>query len=45
MLDFIEDLSEISQKLLDHYADCWKKILSSILMNSAIMHLKKSNPD
>ena len=25
MLDFTEDLSEISQKLLDHYADCWKK--------------------
>ena len=45
MLDFIEDLSEISQKLLDHYADCWKKILSSILMNPAIEHLKKSNPD
>ena len=45
MLDFIEDLSEISQKLLDHYADCWKKILSSILMNPARKHLKKSNPD
>ena len=25
MLDFIEDLSETSQKLLDHYGDCWKK--------------------
>ena len=42
---FIEDLSEISQKLLDYYADCWKKILSSILMNPARKHLKKSNPD
>ena len=42
---FIEDLSEISQKLLDHYADCWKKILSSILMNPARMRLKKSNSD
>ena len=25
MQDFIEDLSETFQKLLDHYADCWKK--------------------
>ena len=45
MLDFTEDLSETAPKLLDHYADCWKKILSFILMNPAIMHLKKSNPD
>ena len=45
MQDFIEDLSETSQKLLDHYADCWKKILNSILMNSARKHLKKSNSD
>ena len=45
MLDFTEDLSEISQKLLDHYADCWKKILSSILMNLARIILKRSNPD
>ena len=42
---FYRRLSEISQKLLDHYADCWKKILSFILMNPAKMHLKKSNPD
>ena len=45
MPDFIEDLSEISQRLLDHYADCWKKIPSYILMNPAIMRLRKSNPD
>ena len=45
MLDFIEDLSEISQNFLDHYEDCWKKILSSILINLAIILLKKSNPD
>ena len=45
MQDFIEDLSETSQKLLDHYADCWKKILNSILMNPARKHLKKSNSD
>ena len=45
MLDFTEDLSEFSQKLLDHYADCWKRILSSILMNPAIILLKKSNLD
>ena len=37
---FIRDFS----KLLDHYADCWKKILSSILMNPARILLKKSNP-
>ena len=43
MLDFTEDLSKISQKLLDHYADCWKKILSSILMNPTRILLKKSN--
>ena len=45
MLDFTEDLLEISQKLLDHYKYCWKRILSSILMNPARMLLKKSNPD
>ena len=45
MLDFIEDLSETSQKLIDHYADCWKKILNSILMKPARKHLKKSNSD
>ena len=42
---FTEDLSKTSQKLLDHYADCWKKILSSNLMNPAIILLKRSNPD
>ena len=42
---FIEDLSETSQRLLDHYADCWKKILNFILMNPARKHLKKSNSD
>ena len=45
MQDFIEDLSKTSQKLLDHYADCWKKILNSILMNPARKHLKKSYSD
>ena len=38
---FYRDLSETSQKLLDHYADYWKKILNSILMKSARKHLKK----
>ena len=45
MQDFIEDLSETSQKLIDHYADCWKKMRNSILMNPARKHLKKSNSD
>ena len=45
MQDFIEDLSKTFQKLLDHYADCWKKILNSILMNPARKHLKKSYSD
>ena len=44
-LDFTEDLSEISQKLLDHCADCWKRITNSILMNPARRLLKKSNSD
>ena len=38
---FIRDFS----KLLDHYADCRKKILSSILMNPARIFLKRSNLD
>ena len=38
---FIKDFS----KLLDHFADCWKKIPSSTLMNPTRKHLKKSNSD
>ena len=42
---FYRRFTEISQKLLNHYADCWKRILSSILMNPARILSKKSNPD
>ena len=42
---FYKRFIETSQKLLDYYTDCRKKILSSILMNPARILLKISNPD
>ena len=43
--DFYRRFIRTSQKSLDHYVDCWKKMQNLILMNHADLHLKKSNPD
>ena len=37
---FIRDFSKTSR----HYADCWKKMQSLILMNHKNLHLKKLSP-
>ena len=45
MLDSLEYLKRTSQKILDHYADCWKRMPNLNLMIPALLHLKKLNPD
>ena len=45
MLGFIEDLSETSSRLLDHYVVNWKRIPSSSLMSPVRDLLKRLNQD